>query len=155
VPADPQALGDALRRQPVRHQLEDLRFPGREPLDPPPRLHVLGPLLLQELQDAPHLGGLEERFPPEGRADRIGNVSHRTLLGHEPGRSRVDRPGHAAVVLERRQHDHPRVGMDLLDLPGRGDAVQPRHLGVHENHVGFLLRRGAHGGLAVVDHADH
>jgi hypothetical protein len=60
------------------------------------------------------------------------------------------------LVVVRRKHDHPRVGMAVAD---RVRAVDPfelerrRHLDVGHDDVGAVLRRGREQGGGVLGHA--
>ena len=60
------------------------------------------------------------------------------VLEDEPGCAGVERPPERIVVVERREHEHRRRRLALVEQPGRRHAVHPAHAHVHQDEIGLV-----------------
>src|SRR6478609_150371 len=161
------------RREAVDDGLGDLFHPEpavhRRLLDPPERIglaelqlgheHALGAVdELARLEAFAEVGdlcleGLEllpaRRGDVDGRAKVIGREGLDDV-GHDAG---VAGPLHELGLRERGEHDD-RAQLGLVQLFGGGQAVEDRHLDIHDDEVGLDLLGQLDGLLAVAGLAD-
>jgi hypothetical protein len=71
------------------------------------------------------------------------------VLEQVADRARFDGFEHMLIVAEDRPDNHLHMGHGALDTAGRFDAVQARHLDVHQHHLRLELQRELHSMLAV------
>jgi len=76
---------------------------------------------------------------PDARDELLG----RLVLEHEPAGAGVQRLVDVLVEVERREHEHPRVGPLDEDPARRLQAVELRHADVHEHEIGLDAQRPA------------
>jgi hypothetical protein len=113
-----------------------------------------GPFALGELRERGAAGRRwrgKERAEPRGqrgaedglagvcRPDRGQDGGAVRALDEIADRAGGDRGEDHVVVLEHGEHQHRRLRMLADDLPGGVDAVEFRHLQVHQHHVGPQL----------------
>jgi hypothetical protein len=82
-------------------------------------------------------------------ADGVEQFLEGGRLGDVSGRPRLEHPRRPSLVDVAAEGHHPDAGRLVHDLPRRLDAVQPRHLDVHEDDVRPQLRRQGHRLAAV------
>ncbi len=116
---------------------------------------VLGTPAAQPPQRLLDLGARVQGLPSVRAPDRVGEPDHGLGLVQVAARAGLDRPGERDLVGLSRQDDHRGAGGLVVDATGRLDAVDARHLQVHQHDVGVFLRGGVDRGLTVGDDLDH
>jgi hypothetical protein len=106
VPAHAQSLGDLLGRQALRHGLEDLELPRRQPLDASLELGVLLRARTHRADRAVDLGRAVDRLAPVGTPDRVDDVDDGSGLAQEAARADLDRASQGDVVALPGEDDH-------------------------------------------------
>jgi hypothetical protein len=145
--ADPEAQRDLLVRDARGHELEDLALAFGE---------LLGRRRAAALAHEPPRDARGERRVAAGRGpDARGELVRLGVLQQVADRARVERRGDAHVVRERGEHEHRRTHAQAGDPARRLDAVDARHLEVHEHDVRLAVEGQVDRLLAVGGHADH
>ena len=80
--------------------------------------------------------GIERRLAARRGADALGDAVGVDVLEQVAARARLQRADDPRAVGERRQHDHRRLRALGEDAARRLDAVEDRHVEVHQHDVG-------------------
>ena len=144
-------VGDLPVAHALGHQLEHLELPagerGRRVL-----LALLG-LLGERVELGEQLGRhgrRDQALALDHGPDGLGHLLDRDLLQQVAVGARLDGLVEVVLLVADRQHQDLGARADVPDLPGRLDAVDPRHAHVHEDHVGRQFLGLGDGLLAVV-----
>ncbi len=84
-------------------------------------------------------GGGEQRFTLSDNANGSDDVFGPAVLEQEAARSGSERLVDVLIVSEHGQHHHFGRVVTACDPPGCLDARHPRHLDVHQEHVGDIM----------------
>src|SRR4051812_10765226 len=90
-------------------------------------------------EDRPRRARVERRLAAGGGADAVGDVVGGGVLEQVAAGAGVERGEDPRAVGERGEHEHGGLGTLLEHAPGRLDAVDARHVEVHDDHVGLQL----------------
>jgi hypothetical protein len=80
-------------------------------------------------------GGVEQRVPAIHGADRSDQLGGWGILEHEAARPGLERPIDVFVIVEGREHEDPARARGE-NPPSSLEAIEHRHLDIHQNDVG-------------------
>jgi hypothetical protein len=156
--AEHHRLGDLVVGEAVRDQGDDLAFAVGEPFHSH-RGHRIGRPGDELADQTAGDRGRQERFAAHDDPERLEQPGRLGVLEQEPARARPQRAEDVLVETEVGEDHHAHLVQALVgeDLPGGLEAVEHRHLNVHQRDVRTVLDRQRHrlppvGGLG--DHLD-